>query len=79
MEKIPINERYNELKKFKLSSNTTVLCLNCLILQHKGNKKEGRKEKIRKMCCDKAPSYDLTTSYRIILKYIQGEIVEKVK
>ena len=69
-EKIPLNERYNELKKFKLSSNTTVLCLNCLVLRHKKDKKR---------CCDKSPLYDLTTSYRIILEHIQGEFVEKVK
>jgi len=61
---ITLSQRYTDMKKFKLSSNTTIVCINCLSVRHKDSDK---------LCCDKAPRYDLTTSYRKILSVLQGE------
>ncbi len=61
---IAISDRYASLKQFKLPSNTTVVCLSCLSIRHK---KTGVK------CCEKAPNYDLTSSYRVILEHIEKE------
>lgn len=62
-EDIPITDRYVDLKKFKLPSNTTVVCLNCLGIRHKRSNEK---------CCEEAPKYDLTSSYRIILDHIEN-------
>gem|GEM_PF-4346746 len=59
-----IADRYTYLKKFKLPSNSTVVCLNCMDIHHK-------KKKVK--CCDKSPNYNMTTSYRIILSHIEKE------
>lgn len=63
---ISIADRYSDLKKFKLPSNTTVICLNCLSVRHK---------RTSELCCEESPEYDLTSSYRIILDYIENGVV----